>query len=168
MGVAGSVEVVPSARRLVRSLRDMGYDISAALSELVDNSIAATARNVWIDTNFDGSGSWLRVHDDGRGMSEGELREAMRFGSRRSYEPNDLGKFGLGLKSASFSQCRRFTVATKTSINGRLRIARWDLDHVERRDKWEVLKPDPRESALATLPIRSRTGTTLVWERMDR
>lgn len=163
-----SIEVLPSARRLIRSLRDMGYDIAAALSELVDNSIAAEARNVWIDTHFDGAGSWLRVHDDGFGMTEYELREAMRFGTRRPYESDDLGKFGLGLKSASFSQCRRFTVATKTSKNGRVRIARWDLDHVERRDRWEVLRPDQDESSLASFPIRSRIGTSIVWEGMDR
>jgi hypothetical protein len=163
-----ATEVIPSARRLIRSLRDLGYDISAALADLVDNSIAAAACNVWIDTNFDGEDSWVRVLDDGIGMTEGELREAMRFGTRRVYTDSDLGRFGLGLKSASLSQCRSLTVASRTSESGRVRTAKWDLDHIEQSDRWEVLRPKARECALAVEPLRFRRGTVVVWERMDR
>ncbi len=168
MTALAATEVVPSARRLMGSLRDIGYDMSAALSDLVDNSIAAAASNVWIDTHFDGDDSWVRVLDDGIGMTEGGLREAMRFGTRRAYAENELGRFGLGLKSASLSQCRSLTVASRTSHGGRVRIARWDLDHVERSDRWEVLRPRARECTLAVEPLRFRRGTAIVWERMDR
>ncbi len=147
-----TTEVIPSARRLVRSLRDIGYDISSALSDLVDNSIAAAATNIWIDTNFDGEGSWIRVLDDGRGMTGKELREAMRFGTQRIYGDDELGRFGLGLKSASLSQCRHLTVATRTSAATPIRLAKWDLDHIEKSDRWEVLRPKLRESPLAGNP----------------
>jgi hypothetical protein len=168
MAALHATEVIPSARRLIRSLRDLGYDMPAALSDLVDNSIAAAASNVWIDTFFDGDDSWVRVLDDGIGMTEKELREAMRFGTRRSYAEDELGRFGLGLKSASLSQCRRLTVASRTSDSGRVRVARWDLDHVEDSDRWEVLRPRPRQCALAVEPLRFRRGTAIVWEGMDR
>lgn len=168
MSALAATEVLPSARRLIGSLRDLGYDISAALSDLVDNSITAAACNVWIDLHFDGEDSWVRVLDDGIGMTERELQEAMRFGTRRVYAESELGRFGLGLKSASLSQCRSLTVASRTSEGGRVRIAKWDLDHVEHSDKWEVLRPKARECALVVEPLRFRRGTAILWERMDR
>ena len=168
MTALAATEVVPSARRLIGSLRDLGYDISAALADLVDNSIAAAASNIWLDIHFDGEDSWVRVLDDGIGMTEKELREAMRFGTRRLYTESELGRFGLGLKSASLSQCRSLTVASRTSLTGRVRIAKWDLDHVELSDKWEVLRPKARECELAVEPLRFRRGTSVLWQRMDR
>lgn len=163
-----ATEVVPSARRLVQSLRDIGYDVATALADLVDNSIAASARNVWIDLHFNGAGSWIRILDDGDGMRERALREAMRFGTQRTYGRDELGRFGLGLKSASLSQCRRLTVATRTAIRGRIRVARWDLDHIERSDRWEVLRPHLKSCPTAVEPLRFRTGTAIVWEGLDR
>jgi hypothetical protein len=168
MMALAATEVIPSARRLIRSLRDLGYDITAALADLVDNSISAAACNVWIDTHFDGEGSWVRVLDDGFGMTGRDLREAMRFGTQREYREEELGRFGLGLKSASLSQCRQLTVATRTSLAGRIRLARWDLDHVEQSDRWEVLRPNPRDCPAAVEPLRFRRGTAIVWEGLDR
>src|SRR5215210_7595117 len=98
-----AVEVIPSAKRLIRSLRDVGYDFVHAVADLVDNSIAAGATEVDIDLRFDGEDSWLRIADNGRGMSGTTITEAMRFGAERDYEADDLGKFGLGLKTASLS-----------------------------------------------------------------
>jgi hypothetical protein len=161
-------ELVPSARRLIGSLRDLGYDLTAAVADLVDNSLAAEAENVWIDMHFDGEDSWLRVADDGWGMTEGELREAMRFGTRRKYAVGELGKFGLGLKAASLSQCRVLTVATRTTMKGRIRLARWDLDHIERTDRWEILRPGRRQCRLATDARLPGVGTVVLWQRLDR
>jgi hypothetical protein len=166
--VVSSTEVIPSARRLVNSLRDLGYDLSAALADLIDNSIAAGARNISIDTRFEGEDSWLRVADDGIGMTPSGLREAMRFGTRRPYDDDDLGKFGLGLKSASLSQCRRLTVASRTAPAGRITVARWDLDHVEECDRWEVLRLSPGDCPLASEPLRCCHGTVVLWEILDR
>ena len=106
-------EVIPSARRLITSLRDMGYDFAAAVADLVDNSIEARATLVAIDIEFDGDDSWVRVADNGRGMTTAELKEAMRYGAERDYKKEDLGKFGLGLKTASMSQCKRLSVASR-------------------------------------------------------
>src|SRR5215472_7661585 len=108
-------ELVPSAKRLISSLRDIGYDLPSAVADLIDNSIAAGATVVHVDTEFSGAKSWIRIADNGSGMTERQLTEAMRFGTRREYSRRDLGKFGLGLKSASLSQCRCLTVATRAS-----------------------------------------------------
>lgn len=168
MPAAAVSEVIPSARRLIRSLRDLGYDLPVALSDVIDNSIEAAASLVRIDTAFQGEESWVRITDNGVGMTPTELHEAMRFGTRRDYCDEDLGKFGLGLKSASLSQCRRLTVATRTTRAGRIHLAQWDLDHVEESDRWEVLRPPARQCVLATDPLRFRAGTVVLWERLDR
>src|SRR5437764_433472 len=109
-----TVEVIPAARRLVRSLRDMGYDFVHAVADLVDNSIAAGASQIDITLRYEGNNSWLRIADDGHGMNGTTITEAMRYGAdARDYESDDLGKFGLGLKTASMSQCRRLMVASR-------------------------------------------------------
>jgi hypothetical protein len=162
-------ELIPSARRLMESLRDIGYDLPAAVADLVDNSIDADAEHVWLDVGHDPDGGWLRIADDGVGMSERRLEEAMRFGSSRSYGTDDLGRFGLGLKTASLSQCRRFTVATRSTLRGPIRIRRWDLDHVARTDSWLLEGPTPRDCPQVLLdPLAGRTGTVVLWERLDR
>jgi signal transduction histidine kinase len=107
------IELIPSAKRLIKSLRDMGYDFSQAVADIVDNSIEAKATVVAIDVVFNGDDSWLRIADNGTGMRPEELREAMRYGAEREYEEDDLGKFGLGLKTASMSQCQRLSVASR-------------------------------------------------------
>src|SRR4051794_4713381 len=86
-------ELIPSARRLIHSLRDMGYEFASAVADLVDNSIEAQATLVAIDVEFDGDDSWVRIVDNGRGMAPSELREALRYGAERDYEEEDLGKF---------------------------------------------------------------------------
>src|SRR5688500_8727162 len=104
--------VNPDPAALVESLRAFGYTTSTAIADLIDNSIAAGARNVWVNFYWDGPNSWIRIDDDGSGMNEVELIAAMRPGSksaRDERDPKDLGRFGLGLKSASFSQCRLLT-----------------------------------------------------------
>ncbi len=122
-------QLIPSARRLMSSLRDLGYDFAAAVADLVDNSITAGADEVRIDIEFDGDHSWVRIADNGTGMTEEQLLEAMRYGSERDYENDDLGRFGLGLKTASLSQCHKLTVATKSS-KGETHVYCWDLEHV--------------------------------------
>src|SRR5438067_6671123 len=100
-----AIELIPSAKRLIKSLRDMGYDFAQAVADVVDNSIEAKASLVAIDVEFDGDDSWVRIADNGTGMKAEQLREALRFGAQREYTKEDLGKFGLGLKTASMSQC---------------------------------------------------------------
>src|SRR4051812_33285490 len=99
--------MIPSARRLMASLRDIGYDFPGAVADLIDNSIDADARRVDVTICFKGEASFIRIADDGHGMTERVLEEAMRFGTDRKYDAHDLGSFGLGLKTASLSQCRK-------------------------------------------------------------
>lgn len=162
-------EMIPSARRLMHSLRDVGYDLPSAVADLVDNSIDAGADEVHIDTGVNWPGAYLRIVDNGKGMSERRLEEAMRYGSSRSYFGDDLGYFGLGLKTASLSQCRSLTVATRSTTKGRIRIRRWDLDDVSDRDAWFLERPavlDCRDELIE--PLEHRVGTVVMWEKLDR
>jgi hypothetical protein len=162
-------QMIPSARRLMESLRDIGYDLNAAVADLVDNSIDADAEHVRIDIGHDLDGGWLRIADDGTGMTDGQLTEAMRYGSSRDYRESDLGHFGLGLKTASLSQGRRLTVASRSALSGPVRVRRWDLDHVARTDSWDLQTLRPRDCpTVLTDPLVGTTGTVVLWERLDR
>ncbi|MEM7629514.1 MAG: ATP-binding protein [Planctomycetota bacterium] len=165
-----TIEVVPSAKRLVHSLRDIGYDLNHAVADLVDNSIAAKAGRVDITFCFDGEDSWIRVSDDGLGMSGPAITEAMRFGSERDYEVTDLGKFGLGLKTASLSQCCRLSVASRASkTTRRIEARQWDLDHISRKNTWSVFNLGAGERSDSLVgPLQEATGTVILWEKLDR
>jgi hypothetical protein len=109
-------EVPPNAPSLVNSMSASGYDLESAVADIIDNSITAKASSVRIIFNEDGASSWISIADDGCGMDEATLRNAMTFGCIDPVDPrdpDDLGRFGLGLKTASLSQCRRLTVLTR-------------------------------------------------------
>jgi hypothetical protein len=164
------VTVLPSAGRLMLSLRDIGYDVPGALADLIDNAIDANAKTIAIEIVADGHDSWIRTHDDGIGMSPSRLDEAMRYGTEADYSPRALGHFGLGLKTASLSQCRRLTVASRARGGIRSAVRRWDLDEVTRRNSWDLERPRAADCAarLAT-PLRDRAhGTVVLWENLDR
>ena len=153
----------------MESLRDIGYDLSAAVADIVDNSIDADAEAVRVDAGHDREGGWIRIADDGLGMTEGQLDEAMRFGSSRSYGDSDLGHFGLGLKTASLSQCRRLTVATRSTARGPIRVRQWDLDRVAELDAWHLERLTPSQCrTVLTDPLADTTGTVVLWEHLDR
>ncbi|MGD9596830.1 MAG: ATP-binding protein [Steroidobacteraceae bacterium] len=161
----------PKAASLAESLRAFGYDLPTALADLVDNSITAGAKRVWIDFHWNGSDSAIAVTDDGRGMSVEQLVAAMRLGSqnpREKREPHDLGRFGLGLKTASFSQCRRVTVRTRAGAS-ELSTRCWDLDHLAKVDDWQLLHSADAaaERHLDRLDKLPR-GTAVLWQRLDR
>jgi hypothetical protein len=164
------IEVIPSAKRLIKSLRDMGYDFTQAIADVVDNSIEAAASLVAIDVEFDGDDSWVRIADNGKGMKPDRLREAMRYGAEREYDENDLGKFGLGLKTASMSQCQCLSVASRWNPH-RADVAAysWDLDHIEKTNRWEIL-PLERDDLTKAIrePLKDTTGTVVFWQRLDR
>jgi hypothetical protein len=161
----------PLAASLIESLRAFGYELPTALADLVDNSITAGARHVWIDFHWDGNASVIAVTDDGRGMNREALVSAMRPGSQNPLDPrapNDLGRFGLGLKTASFSQSRRMTVRSRTR-GGQATTRCWDLDHVARVNDWQLLhsndiSAEPFFRRLAELAH----GTTVIWQKLDR
>ncbi len=164
-------EVIPSAKRLIRSLRDMGYDFATAVADLVDNSIEAGATKITIDVEFNGDDSWVRIADNGIGMGLEQLQEAMRYGSEREYDgEKDLGKFGLGLKTASMSQCQRMIVASRGNKQQKeIHAYSWDMDHVDATNRWEILKVDKRELKFVLNGyLDDTTGTVVFWQRLDR
>jgi hypothetical protein len=162
------IQLIPSAKRLIKSLRDMGYDFSQAVADIVDNSVEAKATVVAIDVEFDGDNSWLRIADNGKGMRPEELREAMRYGAERDYEEDDLGKFGLGLKTASMSQCQCLSVASRWNPErADITAYSWDLKHIERTNRWEILTAD-KEFTPLRMPLKETTGTVVLWQRLDR
>jgi len=165
-----AIEVIPSARRMIMSLRDMGYDISQAIADVVDNSIEARATRVNIDLEFDGDDSWVRITDNGLGMKPSELREAMRYGSEREYSEEDLGKFGLGLKTASMSQCQKLSVASRWNRKrADISAYSWDLDHIETTNRWEILPVSSDDLDIPIhKPLKKQPGTVVLWERLDR
>ena len=168
--MARNIEIPPSASRLIGSLRDIGYDFFTAIADVVDNSVAAGARNVEIEIRFDGRDSSIIIGDDGIGMTERQINEALRFGSQRQYAANDLGRYGLGLKTASLSQCRRLTVLSRHSPT-RCRIVgrQLDLAFIEDTDRWEVIDPELRGNAARAAMLLSQTpGTVVIWEELDR
>lgn len=158
----------PSASILIRSLRGFSYTLETALADVIDNSVTAGATDVRIFADANSGFPRLAVVDDGTGMSATELKQAMRLGSKNpsaERESDDLGRFGLGLKTASFSQCRRLTVATRQ--HGEWRVARWDLDHVYETDEWQVQVP-PKPEELPWADELGEHGTLILWEEIDR
>lgn len=162
--------IVPSAKRMVRSLRDMGYEFSAAVADLIDNSIEAKASTVRVSVEWQGASSYVLIADNGEGMRPEQLQEAVRFGSERDYDDADLGKFGLGLKTASLSQCLRVTVATRWNPNRADILAYcWDVEHIEATNRWEVLSVKAADLPSAVrLHLKETPGTVVIWERLDR
>jgi hypothetical protein len=137
----------------------------------VDNSISAGATHVDIVIEFKQSASYVLVADNGEGMTANGLAEALRFGSRRAYSRADLGRFGLGLKTASLSQCRRLTVATRRSTGRNLTsLSSLDLDLIEEWDEWVAIEERPASEAVRAAENRlaEGPGTVVIWEKLDR
>ena len=132
-------ECVPFAPSLIESMRSLGYSFPAAIADLLDNSISAKARNIDI-ISTPGMEPSLIILDDGNGMTENELCEAMRYGSSNPLETrreDDLGRFGLGMKAASLSQCRKLIVVSKKE--GKISAYSWDLDYVIDSESWMLM-----------------------------
>lgn len=163
-------DIAPSAARLTGSLRDIGYGFTTAVADLVDNSVTAEASRINIEAEFVPNGSYVLISDDGRGMTEVELVEALRFGTRRAYGRNELGRFGLGLKTGSFSQCRKLTVVTRrTPKQARISVMTLDLKRVMRTDSWSITL-DETSPAIerAKAILMEGPGTVIIWEDLDR
>ncbi|MGR0183444.1 ATP-binding protein [Azospirillum aestuarii] len=162
-------DLPPHASDLSKSLRGIGYSVETALADLIDNSIAAGARKVRVAFAWRGNESCISCMDDGNGMDERTLREAMRLGRdpADARASNDLGRFGLGLKMASWSQCKVVTVRSKQRGTAPA-TRRWDLDHINASDRWEVMtSANPAsEPDLAALDAE-QAGTVVLWENLD-
>lgn len=162
----------PKAACMLEALRGFGYTTGTALADIVDNSISASANRIEIIFAWRGPQSTISVIDNGEGMDERELDIAMRLGTKdlaNKRSPTDLGRFGVGLKMSSFSQCRRLTVASRKQE--RLNCLRWDLDTLaaSEDDGWYLLEGPAEESHHLLEPLLAKEkGTLVLWENMDR
>jgi len=161
----------PPKPGFMNSLRSTGHTLEEAFEELIDNSITAYAKNIWI--NYEGFGTpdfIITISDDGKGMNEQGIVESMNLGvvnSTTERQQNDLGRYGLGLKTSSLSQCRKFSVLSK-SENSSLRGWTWDLDVLNKSNKWEMIKPSEHNYENAINYINSKpSGTIVIWENID-
>lgn len=163
----------PAASHILESLRGLGYTLSTALADLIDNSLAAAATQVDIQIHMDKDERWIALTDDGHGMDDAALEAAMRLGARdprAERAANDLGRFGLGMKTASFSQGRRLTVASKTR-GGAVSCLRWDLDLLQCDDPngWLLFEGPAEGSEHRIQRLASMSsGTVVLIERLDR
>ena len=160
-------EIIPDPESLLESIRSVGYSLKEAISDLLDNSISAQATKVKIILERDGD---LEFHlfDNGKGMDLTKLVSAFRLGSTNPKEvrsDNDLGRFGMGLKTASLSQCRQVTVTTKQN---NLVISRTlDLDEVAKQKKWiigELNIPKRLKELFNTVD----SGTIVSWKKINQ
>ena len=140
-------EVVnPNVGNFIESIRDIGYSFEVAVADLIDNSLTAGCSNLEIVLTPEPQ-LMFSILDDGGGMFEQELVEAMRLATRNPKEirsKNDLGRFGLGLKTASFSQCRKLTVVSKK--DEKISARQWDLDYISEKNEWLLITPSEYEN----------------------
>lgn len=160
----------PSAACLSASMRDLGYSLETAVADLIDNSISADATCIDIICDLATKTPSLSILDNGWGMSPDEILMAMRHGTanpKQKRASRDLGRFGLGLKTASFSQCRSLTIIS--SKNEIVSGALWSLDHIDDLDDWFLSILD--ESEISVLPYIEGLGdhgTLVIWQDLDR
>lgn len=162
----------PRASALLESLRGLGYSTSAALADIIDNSISVGATTVDIQFNWKEKASNIYILDNGSGMNDQELESAMTLGYKNPIDArssHDLGRFGMGLKTASFSQCKRLTVASKK--DGLISCLRWDLDVLAANPNMGWVLIEGAAPGSEDLPKKLESldhGTIVIWEVLDR
>jgi hypothetical protein len=135
-------DAVPTPEFLIKSIAEQGYSLETSISDLIDNSISANADKIEILIDPDSYPFTLFLADNGGGMSEGVLKRCMQFPStspENSREKADLGRFGLGMKTASFAQTRRFTVISKEKGAVEYSARTWDVDYLKKKGTWRIL-----------------------------
>lgn len=163
----------PHAPTLIESTRAIGYSLEAAVADIIDNSIAAKASQIDIDF-FPFGEPYISILDDGIGMTKSELITAMQYGSRNPLEEratDDLGRYGLGMKTASLSQCRILTVLTKK--NGVFAGAQWNLNYIQKTQNWSLLIFSNEDIQNQNFPSLSKinnydNGTLVIWQDLDK
>ena len=164
-------EIPPWADALIPGIRDIGYNLESAVADIADNSITAEARNIGLEFYWAGEDSWITIMDDGNGMTDEVLKNAMRLGSKSPNDERhekDLGRFGLGLKTASFSVCKSVTVMSKVK-GGQIHTARWDIDDIIKTRKWILHRTQTHTGhEISKWLDEVPSGTIVLWEKLDR
>lgn len=160
----------PDAPRLIFGLRDTGYNVKTAAADIIDNSIAAQADQINVEIVLREDGRKLVYFgDNGEGMDALGVHRAMRYGAPERDNPESLGKFGLGLKTASSSVCLKYTVISRKSPEQELAKLAWDLEHVAEKKRWEMLRePVTGDELEAYEELCGDRGTLVIWEKCDR
>lgn len=161
----------PTADVLMNSMRAMGYSFESAIADIIDNSISAEAHTIHLWFPVSPMECYVAICDDGSGMTKDELFDAMKYGSEQKRDgrsERDLGRFGLGLKAASLSQCRKLTVMSKK--DGSLSACIWDLDIIEAKKDWymiECSEDEAKSFKFADWLEYRESGTIILWECFD-
>jgi hypothetical protein len=161
---------LPDPSRLIYGLRDTGYDFNTAAADIIDNAIAANATevNVWVDLQQDGR-KFVYFGDNGDGMDAAGLHAAMRYGAAQRANAKSLGKFGLGLKTASSSICLRYGLVSRQAEETDLRKLEWDLEHVGNINDWRMIRePVTSQETYWYNELCGEKGTLVVWSKCDR
>lgn len=162
-------KIIPNPKSTINSYRSFGYNLSTAIADIIDNSISAEAKNIEIEYKWLGQNTYIAILDDGVGMNKDELVLAMTPGSKDPEDirdEKDLGRFGMGLKTASFSQCKSLTCITrKEGLNTINRC--WDIDYINKTNEWRLLDKVSNESFLRKID-NQKNGTLILWEKLDR
>lgn len=162
--------VEPSASPIFESMRAFGYSPQAAIADIIDNSITAKSSEIHLSFIWNKGESCIIIKDDGVGMDSETLISAMRLGSqtpREARAADDLGRFGLGLKTASISQARELTVVSQKLKSSIQEVRRWDLDEIESTGEWRLRRSMPVESAIPEITFKT-SGTAVIWTKCDR
>lgn len=162
---------IPQAEFLMGAMRSMGYSFEAAIADIIDNSISADAKNIQIKFPSNPTNCYVSILDDGNGMNDYELFDAMKYGSNsceQERDENDLGRFGLGMKAASLSQCKILTVVSKQ--NGQISAYQWNYDIIHNKKEWLVAELN--ETEISKLPEIDElemtvSGTLVIWQNFD-
>lgn len=171
MSTKSYIENPPEAGKLMGSMRSFGYSFETAIADIIDNSVSADSHEIHLFFPTDANNCYVAILDDGYGMSKDTLFTAMRYGSSAcedDRDENDLGRFGLGMKSASLSQCRILTVISKNS--NKISAYRWDYNLIQGQGKW--LLQDLTKDEISVMPHFEELnvqeqGTLVVWQDFD-
>ena len=142
----------PDPARIMEGLRDTGYDFNTSVADIVDNAISAEAVRIDVRVEMDPLGE-ITVYfaDNGWGMDYDGLMNAMKYGSKKRDDPASLGKFGLGLKTASTAFCKCLSLISRDKDNGPYKKTQWDLDYIASKNEWYLLTSEPSQAEIEIL-----------------
>ena len=166
-------DMSPEPRSHIKTLMKIGYDLNSAIADIIDNSVSAKASKISIICPSETDNPFISIVDDGIGMDPEELIQNMRIGCKdpnEKRESGDLGRFGSGMKTASFSHARRLTVISKKK-NKKIAAACWDIDEIEEKNSWCLQELDEKDiNYLDHLDksLLNEEGTQLIWEKIDK
>jgi hypothetical protein len=164
-----TIQTQPSATPVIQALRSIGYNAQTAIADIVDNSVDAKTEYIHIEFEYDMGNGYIRIEDNGIGMTDEELQQAMTIGSkdpRKKRAKEELGRFGMGLKTASFSMGKRLSVITKK--DGLVSERCWDLDYVSDKNEWLLYESIPSEIRNRIGQVEGNSGTIVFIDRLDR